>query len=182
MSTSKRSHRKLVEKSPTTSGKKKRKKGDQFVDLMKTADDLDAISSALTNTSKELLTPPPSSQSKATCPPSSIFLATEQTKEQTVLSNSVQKMAEKCGESSNHQDASYERKLSEITEDVDAAIILSTALRDRLIAIKTKISSREQMFTFNDEIREKVELISTVAKKGMALRKVNEYRIVDASI
>ena len=85
----------MFQKSPSTPGKHKKKKGDQVTKLQKTADDLDAISSALTNTSRELLTPPQASTSKATRPPSSIILDTEQTKQTTFVQETANNYIEK---------------------------------------------------------------------------------------
>ena len=108
------------------------------------------------------MTPPQASTSKATRPPSSIILDTEQTKQTTFVQETANNYIEKID---NNEESEYKTQLTEITEDVDAAIILLTALRDRLISIKTTITSREQICEFDDEIRDKVKLVSRIAKK-----------------
>ena len=151
------------QKSPCTppSNHNIRNTGDRAHDLAKSAEDLEDVSVALSAASRELLTPPPAYDSKQEA-----FVL--ETVEETQLN-----------ETQGLFDLEQQKKLAGIMDDVNVALVFATALKKQLVSIQKGLASKPEIKVFNAELEDKVKLVAMVAKKGVALEKVTEYRLVE---
>ena len=75
-----------------------------------------------------------------------------------------------------------EKLLKKLREDIEVALVYVTALQQQIKSIHESVSSEVELASFEGELKRKVRNVERVAKKGVTLKLVKEYRVVDDNV
>ena len=69
--------------------------------------------------------------------------------------------------------------LTKLKEDIEVALVYSTALKAKIKGIYESIASHEEVRSFNEGLKKKVRNVEKIVKSSATFKMMKEYCLVD---